>query len=182
MQFRERIIYFIMALIFLLLSALSFIFSFSLISLAEIERILNSAYGNWQGAVIGLLIIIVGLWLFAKSFKSREPLKFVTQNTKHGQFMISFSALESMVLRAAKEIEGLRDLQPQIIFKEGRLNILLKVSLISDYQIPSLSEVIQEKVKNYVEEMSGVPVEEVKIFIENVVNDSSPRISKEQGV
>lgn len=179
MQFKERFIYIIVALIFLFLAALSFIFSFSLIPLTEIETSISSAYGNWQAAVIGLLIFVVGLWLLSKSFKTSEPLKFITQHTEQGEFMISFSALESMVLKAAKEIEGLRDLQPKIIYKDGRLGILLKVSLSSDYRIPSLCETVQKKVKSYVEEMSGVSVAEIKIYIEDVAKDTSlSRISR----
>ncbi len=174
MQFRQRLVYFFAALLLFLLAALFIAFSFSLVPFREVEYFLSVIYGNWQVAAAGLVIAIFSLWLLSKSFKKKEPVKAISQNTAHGQYMISFIAIESMILRSMKRIEGLREVHPKIVVKDNKIDILLKIVVASDYQIPAISNDIQETVKNYVEEMGGVTVNQIKVFIDNVIAEGSP--------
>ncbi len=178
MQFRQRLVYFFAALLLFLLAALFIAFSFSLLPFREVEYFLSLIYGNWQFAAAGLVIAVFSLWLLSISLKKKEPVKAISQNTVHGQYMISFMAIESMILRSVKRIQGLREVHPKIVTKDNEIDILLKIVVASDYQIPAISNDIQEKVKNYVQEMGGVTVNQIKIFIDNVVAEGSPSTSK----
>lgn len=180
MQLRQRAVYIFAALILLLIAALFIIFSFSLLPFEEVEHFLSVIYGSWQVAAAALVVAIFSLWLLSVSIKKKEPLKIITQHTAHGQFMISFMALESMILKSVKKIEGLREVHPKIKTKDGQVDILLKIIIASDYQIPAISNKIQETVNSYLEEMGGITVNEIKIYIENVVSEASSPTSKER--
>lgn len=178
MPLKERFFCFILALFLLLAAAFSFIISFSIYAQEEIEGILRNIYGNWQVAALGFAIVIIGLWILSKTFKTKEKPRMIYKSTPQGQYMISFSALESMVIKAAKNVEGLKDLQPIIVTRDNKLKVLIKGSIAEGYQIPALCEELQEAVKNYLEEMSGVMVEETRVLIENVVADNSTNFTR----
>ncbi|RQD76535.1 MAG: alkaline shock response membrane anchor protein AmaP, partial [Candidatus Syntrophonatronum acetioxidans] len=149
--------------------------SFSIYPQQELESIFSNIYGSWQGAAAGLIIVIIGLWAFSKTLKTKESPRVIYKSTSLGQYMISFAALESMVIKAAKNIEGFKDLQPGIIARDNKLSVQIKGSIAEGYQIPDLCEKVQEEVKNYLEEMSGITIEAVRVFVENVAPDNTSR-------
>ncbi|UNC92362.1 alkaline shock response membrane anchor protein AmaP [Candidatus Contubernalis alkaliaceticus] len=182
MNFRERLVYLILSLILLLAALLFLGFAFSILPLEQVDAYISYLYGNLYGALIALLVLIISLWLFSKSFKAKENAKLITQSTPQGEYMVSFTALESMVLRSSKEIEGVKELEPQIIYSDGNLIIFIKTVFFSGYEIPAVSQQLQENVKNYIEEMAGISVFTVKIFIENVAEQGINRIPREKEV
>ncbi len=175
MLVRERFLHIVLAIILLTAASLLFALSFSIYSPHEVETVIKTIYGNWQGAAAGIIIVVFGLWVLSKTFKTKESPRIIYRSTPQGQYIISFSALESMVIKAAKKVEGFIDLQPGIIPRENKLNVLIKGSIAEGYQIPALCEEVQETVKEYLEEMSGITVEEVKVFIENVAPGNTSR-------
>lgn len=182
MQLRERLIYILFSIV-LFLTALLFIgFAFSIWPFEQINFYIEFLYGNLLGALIALFVLLISLWLLSKSFKPKETERLITQKTPHGDYMVSFMALESMVLKASKEIEGIKDIEPQIIYRDGKLSILIKAVIVTEYEIPEVSQQVQESVKTYIEEMAGITVSAVKIFIENVIDQGLNRIPREKEV
>ena len=57
-----------------------------------------------------------------------------------------------------------------VVFPEpdGGVRIRLKVTILPDVPMPELTQNIQGKVKEYVEELSGIAVKEVQVYIENL--------------
>lgn len=182
MQLRERLIYLLFSIVLFLTAILFMGLAFSIWPFEQIDFYIDFLYGNLYGALIALFVLLISLWLLSKSFKPKETEKLITGSTAHGDYMVSFTALESMVLRASKNIEGIKELEPQIIFRDGNLSILIKAVVVSDYEIPEVSQQVQESVKNYIEEMAGVTVSAVKIFIENVIEQGLNRIPREKEV
>jgi len=182
LQLRERLIYLLFSIVLFLTAILFMGLAFSIWPFEQIDFYIDFLYGNLYGALIALFVLLISLWLLSKSFKPKETEKLITGSTSHGDYMVSFTALESMVLRASKNIEGIKELEPQIIFRDGNLSILIKAVVVSDYEIPEVSQQVQESVKNYIEEMAGVTVSAVKIFIENVIDQGLNRIPREKEV
>lgn len=182
MTFRERLINLLFSIILFLAALLFLSFAFSILPLGQVDFYISYLYGNLYGALIALVVLIISLWLFSKSFKTKESAKMITQSTPQGEYMVSFTALESMVLKASKEIEGVKDLEPQIIYSDRKLSIFIKTVVFSDYEIPTVSQQLQESVKSYVEEMAGISVFTVKIFVENVSEQGLNRIPREKEV
>ena len=52
------------------------------------------------------------------------------------------------------------------------MSVRLKGEVSSEINIPQMSEELQKKVKEHIEECTGVPVNEVKIEISNVTTAS----------
>ena len=182
MQLRQRLIYILFSIVLLLAALLFMGLALSIWPFEQITLYVNLLYGNLYGALAALLILIISLWMLSKSFKPRETERLITRSTPHGDYMVSFTALESMVLTAVKGVEGIKDIEPQIQHKDQNLSILIKAVIVSDYEIPKVSQQVQESVKSYIEETAGVTVSGVKIFIENVLDQGLNRVPREKEV
>lgn len=169
MRFRDRLFNFFLALILLLAAGIFLVFSFSYVPTSEILYVISLFYGSWLGVITGIVLVLISLWCFSRCFKGRDRAGSISRKTPYGHYVIGFPALESMILKSAGELEGIKEIKPQISARKEKLVILLKMSIMSDYPVPSLSRETQETVKKYLEEMSGIPVEEIKVAIDNVV-------------
>lgn len=116
--------------------------------------------------VVGALIFMAGLWTGGERKKES-----INQFTSLGELRISFKAIESMVMRISRQIKGIRDTTTRIAATEQGLVIYLKVKVLPDINIPGLVEEMQEKVREYIQDICGTTVAEVKVLVENMVID-----------
>ena len=70
------------------------------------------------------------------------------------------------------KFSGIRNVKNAVDISEGNLSVRLKGEVSSEINIPQMSEELQKKVKEHIEECTGVPVNEVKIEISNVTTAS----------
>jgi len=132
--------------------------------------------GQEEAALVGLVLLVLGLILVGTSLRGvssgeggkQQSIALYNQN---GEINISFQAVENMALRVSREIHGIRDTSTKVKYTDEGLTIVLKVKVLPDMEIPPLSSDLQQKVKEYVEEKTGTPVNEVRITVENIVVD-----------
>ncbi|MFO7952373.1 MAG: alkaline shock response membrane anchor protein AmaP [Bacillota bacterium] len=118
--------------------------------------------------LIGLILIILGL---------RSPKKVanaVMKGSQYGEIAISITAIENMVLRVVQQIQGIKDVSRQVSFTQDGLVIKVKVRVMPDVPMPGVADELQSKIKEYVEEMTGITVHEVKVNVDNIVVDQAP--------
>lgn len=145
---------------------------------------LNHLINNYSYTALGFLILIVGVLLIALCASGRGKAKneergkdggSIVSYTEIGEIRISFKAIENMVLAAAKKVNGIREVSTRIDAVEQGLLIYIKVKAIPDLPIPTLAGELQNKVNDYVQEISGSNVSEVKVLVENVAQDKIQR-------
>lgn len=131
----------------------------------------NSGY-FWNVIGIAAIVIVLGLvsiYLSIAHVKKQGPLAQITMN-EGGNVSISMPAIESVVKRAASKVAGVQDVKTQIknVPESGGIAILLNISVPAESNIPEITNVLQEEVKNKTEAMTGLKVLEVKVLVASV--------------
>ena len=153
----------------ILLILLTFgVFDWATLQYIELDFVL--LIGNYNYTILGFVLLIVGLLIIAlfASKRSKKQDKSIESYTEMGELRISFKAIENMVITASKKIKGLRDVSTHIKSGEQGLIIYLRILPLPDIAIPPMVNDLQEKVHEYVENISGAAVAEVKVSVEDI--------------
>ncbi len=125
------------------------------------------------GVTAGLLLIALILLIFGFR-RAKGPGNAVLKGSEYGEVAISIAAIENIVLRVIQQTQGIKDVSRQVSFTQDGLVITVKIRVMPDVAMPSLTNELQSKIKEYVEEITGITVHEVKIIVENIVTDQAP--------
>lgn len=122
------------------------------------------------------LLIVMGLRLFYASVRRHvSHPKAVVHELKLGQLHITLTAIEGLAKKAAYQIDGIKEVQPQIAPSSEGIDMVLKVTVTPDINIPEVSEQVQYKVKDYILEVTGITVQNVKVLVEKIYTNR-PRV------
>jgi uncharacterized alkaline shock family protein YloU len=131
---------------------------------------------NFNYTALGFLILVLGVLVIVFWGSTREKEKMtgsIFSHTEIGEIRVSFKAIENMVLTAAKKIKGVREVTTNIESSEQGLLISLHIKALSDLPLPDLVKELQETVREYVQEISGTNVVEIKVNVENIVREKN---------
>jgi uncharacterized alkaline shock family protein YloU len=125
-------------------------------------------FNNWVFALAAAAVFILSLWVFIANVLPADRVKTINRQGELGEYRISFDALESMVLQAARDIEGVQNARTRLSVSDAGLVIYVRIATLPDIKVPDLAGEIQKNVRNYVQDISGVDVAEVKVLVENI--------------
>ena len=119
--------------------------------------------------LIGALLIFLAVCLIWQKVKIDKGNLSVVQKTSFGEIKISIGSIKRLALKVVKGMEEIAEIRPEVnILKSGGINIDLHLSVKQDVNIPELSEKIQQKLKEYLLETSGIETKEIKIHIDKI--------------
>lgn len=133
----------------------------------------------WVGETVmlaagsGLLLLALILLAFSIRRPSVKARNAVLQGSEYGEILISLSAVENMVLRVIQQINGIKDVSRDVAFTTDGLVVRIKISVMPDVAIPAVISELQAKTKEYLEEITGIKVQEVKVTVEDVNMDQA---------
>jgi uncharacterized alkaline shock family protein YloU len=130
-----------------------------------------------MGAVGGIFLV-GSILILLSGFRNRKIPESVINNGEMGSVSISFNAVENLILKAANNVERLKDVKVKLKPREDSLSIILKVTVAPDTNIPELTSELQRVVKDYVESMAGISVREIKVKVENIAIPQKQKSSK----
>lgn len=132
-------------------------------------------YRNEQNLYITIVIVAVILFLLSIRFfylsvrSERGYHHSVHQRTEFGDIQISLETIENMCLKVAERTRGVRDVKTRVRVIESGLEIMIRAIVDGESSIPELTESMQKTVHDQVEEITGIPVSSVSVFIANIV-------------
>jgi len=160
--------------VFLLLATLGALQGIAFFSALNLHRFT----GNLEYTALGFLLFILGIIFLAFSShggKKKEGGTIISF-TEIGEIRISFKAIENMVLTVSRKVKGIREVSTRIDFVEQGLVIYMRIKVLPDIPIPGLVKELQTKVKEYVQEISGSNVAEIKVLVENIAQEKIEKI------
>ncbi len=153
--------------VFMVLYALDFISQQDLsFILSEFEQLIPlKLLVGLVGAV--LIVFVFALLNFVWSGVAAE--KNIAFKTEYGEVLVSLSAIEDYVRKIMRDDPDVRDLRSKVTVRKRGLVISLKAVMLSEVNIPSITEKIQSELRSKVQEMLGMeePVI-VKVFISKI--------------
>ncbi|HAG08689.1 MAG TPA: alkaline shock response membrane anchor protein AmaP [Desulfotomaculum sp.] len=129
----------------------------------------NNLLLDSRGVFIFLgLFILIGIRLFWVSIKPERKKQIIVQEGALGKVRIAIPAIENLVEKTVAQNSGVREIKAQVTTVPQGIGIKMRATVTPDVQIPEISKVIQEKVKEKVLEITGITVQEVSILISSI--------------
>jgi uncharacterized alkaline shock family protein YloU len=143
-------------------------------------RFIQDVYGGTIGLLQGVLIAVsAAVFLISLRFfyislrRTNASAASIDQRTDFGDIRISLETVENLALKAAGRQRGVKDLRARIRVGEAGIDISLRAVADGETSIPTLSEEIQRAVKAHVEEITGIPVSGVSVFVANIIQTAN---------
>lgn len=135
-------------------------------------NILATTAAKWITAGVALVLIVMAIrGIVAVCPPAEEPQAktVMIKVTNSGKVQMTLTAVDTLVQKAARTVEGVRDVKSRINVSETQEAIIdLQVMLVPDAVVPSVCENVQNTVKEYVQTHAGLPVQDVAVCVEQV--------------
>ena len=169
----DRIILTIVSICLAILSLAVILFPFQqldFLSMDNINLVLETMEGNYIYSVVGLAFLLASIRFIIVSIKGnkkRSKISYIIQRTEHGEINISSETIVGLVQSVYDKFTGVKNIKTKVDILEGQLFIDLKGEVSPEINIPETSKELQSKVKEHVENCTGVNVSEIKVVISN---------------
>ncbi|MGM0880567.1 MAG: alkaline shock response membrane anchor protein AmaP [Bacillota bacterium] len=121
-------------------------------------------------AVTGVILFVLSLRFFIVSLmRGSASAPSIDQRTDFGDIRISLETIENLALKAASRQRGVKDLRARIRATDAGLDIVIRAVVDGESSIPVLTEEIQRAVKEHVEDIAGIPVMNVAVYVANII-------------
>ncbi len=129
-------------------------------------------------AAISLVIAIWAIYALQMGFKKKtDSTRFtLIDTTEHGQIHITMEAIENFISRAVATIKEVKEVKPRIKLLPEGMALLLKITIIPDTNVPSVTKQIQEKVSEYLKEYGGMEVLDIEIVVDKIAQPVRSRV------
>ncbi|MFC1703417.1 alkaline shock response membrane anchor protein AmaP [Candidatus Omnitrophota bacterium] len=143
-------------------------FALNFFPLNDLVSVLDIGYNDINIRMIiglfGVLLILISL-SFAQVILGRmQKEKTIAFNNPSGQVTVSLSAVEDLVRKLTAPISEIKELRPNVVVSKKGIQIILRVILRTETNIPDLTLRLQELVKSKVQEILGVD-ETITVFV-----------------
>ncbi|MEF3313105.1 alkaline shock response membrane anchor protein AmaP [Paenibacillus sp. GYB004] len=174
----DRLLLFLYTLIIGISVIFFLVVSFGWVPFATSENFLNNLY--YEGTVaypaiaVGVFVLLVTFRFFYVSVRrGRGQVPSIDQRTDFGDIRISLETVENLSLKSAGRVRGVKDLRARVSVTDAGLDVVIRAVVDGENSIPDLSEEIQRSVKTHIEDVTGIPVAKVSVFIANVVQSQT---------
>lgn len=139
-----------------------------------VYQIQNTAWVQITTVIISIFVLLYSIRLLYLSIRSsKSSNSAIDQKTDFGDLSISIETVENLALKAASRVKGGKDVKARVLVTEAGLELKLRTIIDGDTPIPQLTEEMQSTVKEQIEEITGIPVAFVSVFVANVTPSHS---------
>lgn len=135
----------------------------------------NSDYAKIAIA-IAVIFFLVSLRFLLSGIGRKKAVKAVEKTSELGSIIISLTSIESIILSAVKELDGIMEIKTVIERAGDGVKVELKAVVTPERSIPELSAVIQARTKEAVERVAGIGVSSIEVLVEDVVQTIRPAV------
>lgn len=145
----------------------------------EPVRALVTALATVEGrlglAAAGALLLLGGLRVAAAALaRAPQPASLVFPSAL-GEVQVSLAAVEGLVQRLGRQVEGVRDLRVRVRREGDGLALALTAWVTGDVALPDLCARLQQVLSERVRQVVGVPVQHVQVSVREIGGESRRR-------
>jgi uncharacterized alkaline shock family protein YloU len=115
------------------------------------------------GFILAVAAIITLIWVLRVQTRQQTVL---VEKGPAGEVTISIAATKAIIMKALKQVEGVKDLKPTVGQSPAGLLIHLHIMINPDYCVPETAQLLQTAVKENLEKIGGLQVAEIKILVD----------------
>jgi len=176
MNLADRILLTLYSLIIGLFALLLIFVPFSDAAYNWTSYLFNNYSLDWQNVFIPVFFLAISIRFLISGIKLKGRSQSVVRHTAFGEVNISLQAIEGMAQKSARIVPGLRDIKAAAQQVDDGVIIHLNALALSDINIPESSVKVQQNIKEYIEECTGISVKEIKVKINDLANQSKGRV------
>lgn len=178
MSIFDKGLLFIYSLILTIVSGVVLLYTFGLAyPMKLLSHLFYYPYTNNVITLIVAFILLSSLWFIVLSLRSNSKnVNAVVQDTELGQVRISINALENIVNRVTYQIKGVKEVKPKIFEANNGIGIFVEVLVAPDLNIPNMTKEIQNEIRDYLDEIVGLKVNNIRIFVQNISTEVKGRV------
>lgn len=170
----DRILLGILLIAAILVSFVLFGVAANLISEEQVNWFVSLFYMERQNALIlagsGLVLLLISVkLLFAGKNKKADvrPASALMKQTELGGTYISLEAIDSMVQKHCRAISRVKDVHTTLQSTETGVTIGIRLNVLPDTDVVTLSGELQKSLKENVESLTGIAVNEIGVLVES---------------
>src|SRR3989338_10271435 len=157
MRFISGLTLFFYTLVFFIIGGLFIVISLNLVPQSSIDETLTTIYATTNIrlilGILGILLIFISIMVVQITMGKIQREKTIAFENPDGQVTISLTAIEDFIKRSLKQLPEVKELRPNVRAGKKGINIINKVILFSEINIPETTEKIQNIVKARVQDM-----------------------------
>lgn len=174
----DRILLLLYSVVIGILSIGLMALSFQWIELPNVENFLDSFYRDMIARstliAVSILFLLVSIrFLYISLRKAGSGISSIDQRTDFGDIRISLETIENLALKSTARVRGVKDLKAKVNVNDTGLEIMIRTIVDGEIPIPQLTEEIQRSVKGHVEEVTGIPVASISVYVANINQSQS---------
>lgn len=141
-----------------------------------IENYLLYTTNRWVQGILGTAVFIGSLALVLGSIRKKPDRQAALHETALGTIRITLPALELLVAKAARSVQGIREVKPFLKPLPDGLLIRLKAQVMPDVNIPYVTSELQKTIQEYIQKTAGIKVSEIRVLVNKVSLDVKSRV------
>lgn len=165
----DRVLLFIYSLSITILALIAILLLTKAMPL-DINVLKHQAYYISAWTVVIVLLLLSLRFFYISVRRDRASMSSIDQRTEYGDIQISVETIENLSYKAASRVRGIKEVKTRIRITEAGLEIVVRAMVDGESSIPSLTEEVQKQVHDHVEEITGIPVTYVSVYIANLVH------------
>lgn len=123
--------------------------------------------------IVSILFILMSIRILYLTLRSGKHAPSIDQRNDFGDIKISVETVENLSLKAAFRVKGIKDVKARVQVNQIGLEIIIRTMVDGENPIPELTEEIQRTVKQQLEEVTGIPVASVSVYVANIIQSQS---------
>ncbi|MDA8354454.1 MAG: alkaline shock response membrane anchor protein AmaP [Firmicutes bacterium] len=142
-----------------------------------LDRIYRDTGVRWFVLAVSIMVLVYSLRMLRLSLENKKEEPGVDRLTEIGHIRISLKTLESLTVKRARGIKGIRTITARVRQDSDHTSVGVGLKLVVDGDTPiqTLSEELQQSIKTHLEEIAGVDVSQISVYIADTVQpDRSP--------
>ena len=174
LKFFDRLLLGILLIAAILVSFVLFGIAANFIPEDLVHSVISLFYMFGQNALIlacsGLVLLLISIkLLFAGRGKKADarPASALMRQTELGGTFISLEAVDSMVQKHCRAIPRVKDVHTTLQSSETGITIGIRLCVLADTDVVTLSSDLQQSLKQNIESLTGIHVNEVGVLVES---------------
>ncbi|EPZ48952.1 alkaline shock response membrane anchor protein AmaP [Alicyclobacillus acidoterrestris] len=131
----------------------------------DVQAYVEMSPVNVVAIVAGVIIVLIALRFLFYRVGRTPTTDYIALTGDHGQIRISFETLRQLANRRGNQVRGAQEFDTRIRQGQEGVVILVRMQVLPDIDIASTSREVQTVVKEYVEQHSGITVEQVFVHV-----------------
>ena len=140
-----------------------------------VDEALRVPEGRWATGILAALFFVSSVRLLRVVFRRRGPGETLVRETEVGQVAIALGAVENLVNRVGRQVEGVRDLAARVEAGDQGVRIHIRAAVADSTAVPDLTAELQRAVQEHVRQVVGVGVEQVAVTVADIGTESRRR-------